>query len=73
MLDLETGLVLGNLEVNQSLSILKDLIQSLMNIVSDKLTQLKLKLASLGWGVGPNEEHSGNIKKVYDYHMFIMK
>lgn len=53
MLDLETGLVLGNLEVNQSLSILKDLIQSLMNIVSDKLTQLKLKLASLGWGVGP--------------------
>lgn len=53
MLDLETGLVLGNLEVNQSLSILKDLIQSLMNIVSDKLTHLKLKLVSLGWGVGP--------------------
>lgn len=50
---METGLVLGNLEVNQSLSILKDLIQSLMNIVSDKLTHLKLKLASLGWGVGP--------------------
>jgi len=53
MLDLETGLVLGNLEVNQFLSVLKDLIRSVMNIVSDKLTQLKLKLASLGWGVGP--------------------
>ena len=45
MLDLETGLVLGNLEVNQSFSVLKDLIQSLMNIESDKLTQLKLKLS----------------------------
>ena len=53
MLDLETGLVLGNLEVNQFLSVLKDLIRSVMNIVSDKLTQLKLKLASLCWGVGP--------------------
>lgn len=37
VLDLETSLVLGNLKVNQYLSVLKNLIQSLMNIVSDKL------------------------------------
>lgn len=52
VLDLETSLVLGNLKVNQYLSVLKNLIQSLMNIVLDKLTQPKLKLASLGLGLG---------------------
>lgn len=53
VLDLETSLVLGNLKVNQYLSVLKNLIQSLMNIVLDKLTQPKLKLAGLGLGIGP--------------------